>query len=416
MSASPPTNQASERLAELATGFALGDLNKDELGELHEHLQGDAPAARKAAATCWSALETTVDLRAAMDHSLPDTVVHRIANPNPQSFIGGVFGRLGFSRPRLKPIKGGQSAQAAPSKNIAGYLVVTLVVVLVILVIVLSQATATTYSVREVGGIVRLAGQQVQLGHVLDDGLLTVPTGGRVVLEEDNGTRIILRGPSDVVLSGSGIQLPRGNAHLTNLGRTKDIDTPHGEITVPNGATIWLRTKEHYALVGSRDNGVRINDQIGSELLPAGFIRHLGVDTYPWIVGSPWRDESVTPLGRPLAIEPETTAWRIELRTIPSSATAGLRLHGNNQSEALIHLIGKSVTVDGTTFELSGAPLQPRRIIISRLADGRQQLRIDGATGSMPLKLLRAPLYLASEGDMHLDDVQLITGIDPGLP
>ena len=182
MSKQPPQAAEHERLEELATGFALGDLNQAELTELHEQLQGDKPAARQAAATCWSALETTVDLRAAMDHSLPDTVVHRIANPNPHSFISSVFGRLGFSRPRLKPITTAKSQDSGPGLRPAPFLIASAITIMLLVILWLLWPSPVQYSVRELGGVVRLAGTQVQLGATVANGLLTVPAGGRMVL------------------------------------------------------------------------------------------------------------------------------------------------------------------------------------------------------------------------------------------
>ena len=214
-------------------------------------------------------------------------------------------------------------------------------------------------------------------------------------------------------LTGRQFNYRGARPSLHSEGQHSSIATPHGEIAVPSGSSVWLRAKDNYTLVGSETSGVRISDSAGDVELPKQHIRDLGTATYPWIVGEPWRDDSLTPLGRPLAIDPDTSAWRIELRTIPSDSQSGVRLHGNNQAEALIHLVGNRVSVDGQTYELAGAPLQPRRITIVRLADGRQQLRIDGATGSIPLKLLKAPLYIATEGNMHLDQARLITGIDP---
>ena len=79
MSPSSPSNSTDnpeQYLLDLATGFALGELNDAELKDLYEHLRNDD--AEEAAKLTWKVLAHTLDMRMKLSPQFLDTIRHRI--------------------------------------------------------------------------------------------------------------------------------------------------------------------------------------------------------------------------------------------------------------------------------------------------------------------------------------------------
>ena len=95
MSANEPDEK---RIEELASGFALGELQEDELKELYDYLReahGD-----DVAKLTWRTLSTTLDMKMKMSPHFADTVRHRIEHGDEKAddaFSGGILKRLGNS-------------------------------------------------------------------------------------------------------------------------------------------------------------------------------------------------------------------------------------------------------------------------------------------------------------------------------
>ena len=71
-------SKPEDRIHELATGFALGELSKTDMAELLEYLQADGKAGEVAAQAAWDVLGTTVHIRSVIGHQFQDTLMHRL--------------------------------------------------------------------------------------------------------------------------------------------------------------------------------------------------------------------------------------------------------------------------------------------------------------------------------------------------
>jgi hypothetical protein len=100
------TSERHQRIMELATGFALGELSDDELKEFYEALREPGDPGLDAGRVAWETLGTMVDLRAQTGSAFQDTLYLRLAEggKTDANFAGKVRGRLGHSRPRLQPV------------------------------------------------------------------------------------------------------------------------------------------------------------------------------------------------------------------------------------------------------------------------------------------------------------------------
>ncbi|MHC4249223.1 MAG: hypothetical protein ACYS9X_08865, partial [Planctomycetota bacterium] len=101
--------EREERIAYLATGFALGALETAELRELYDALREKGDAGRSAASTAWKVLGLTVDLRATLGTQLQDTVAHRVeamatGADEQGEFVDRFRSQMGIARPRLAEV------------------------------------------------------------------------------------------------------------------------------------------------------------------------------------------------------------------------------------------------------------------------------------------------------------------------
>ena len=73
------------RIAELATGFALGELDEAELRELYGALR-DARTGAASARVAWQALDVVGDLRSGLNERFQDALRHRLASAPDDGF------------------------------------------------------------------------------------------------------------------------------------------------------------------------------------------------------------------------------------------------------------------------------------------------------------------------------------------
>ena len=100
------TSDRDQRTMELATGFALGELDDAELEEFYELLREPGDLGVAAGQLAWETLGTMVDLRAQMGSSFQDTIYLKLAEGSKDDarFATKVRSKIGKSRPRLQPV------------------------------------------------------------------------------------------------------------------------------------------------------------------------------------------------------------------------------------------------------------------------------------------------------------------------
>ena len=305
-------NDPQQRVAELATGFALNELQEDELRELHRHLL--APdSGREAARTTWRTLDTITDLRAERSTLLQDAVTSRIAasaDTGASGVTGRFLRRLGLRRGGLEPIATTSDTNFALNRW-------ALIIASVVLVAVaggswLMLRPTTVALVETVRG--RVTAGTLGLGP--HTALKAVP----VMLAVDSAlgmrwpqdTTVQLSGPATVVPQAQGLALPHGRAEIV----TKTpfvVGLPDGTLSISAGSQVAIEVVDGHSAIGVFNGRARIDQHD----LSAG-------ETWAAGTSSPW---SATVLAQmPTRWEPPTLpVWHLWLQ-LDSGATGEILL------------------------------------------------------------------------------------------
>ena len=291
------------RIAELATGFALGDLSEDELRELHGRL-ADPQAGLAAARTAWRTLETVTDLRAERSTALQDTVRSRVAGSAGGGVAARFLRRFGLRR-GLAPVAdaGGVDLPAGPHPAwwVAGA------------ALLLAAALAGGWwlghqppvaRVVAVVGRATVAGAPLGPGDPLDGSPLSLAAGATLTLRWDDGNRAVLHGP------GTLSPLPRGCALLggalwVDAVAPLAIGLPDGQAHAAAGTRFAAEVGDGRSCLATRGGSL----DTGDGPLGPGLARAAGV-TFPWTRVT----LSALPATVPAAPVPR---WHLTLRATP---------------------------------------------------------------------------------------------------
>ena len=209
------------RINELVTGFALNELDDDELRELHGYL-ADATSGRDAARSAWRTLQTVTDLRAERSTAMQDTVRQRIADGSvhdgthtskPAASITARFmRRLGLGRAGLAPIAGPTVTITPRPTAWRWYTALALALVLGLGAFTLRQRPTPLAVIEKVSGRVAIAGNAMGPGDSLDSQPVSVADGARVAMCWPDGTRLELVGPGTVIPQMDGAAMLGGGS------------------------------------------------------------------------------------------------------------------------------------------------------------------------------------------------------------
>jgi hypothetical protein len=205
--------ERDERVADLATGFALNELEEDELSEFHDRLCDAQGGSERAARIAWEALGMVTDLRAEVGSGFQDTLRHRLQHDQTGRFQKDLRRRLGFSVPSLEPV-----APPPPSRSmrVVAWLVTALACALAagLAWIALSRWTGRA-TVSGLVGEAQVEGQALVPGSTVSHRRLTVQTGGQVGLSWSDGTTAVIAGRAEAEVQSRGLALSRGRAWLS---------------------------------------------------------------------------------------------------------------------------------------------------------------------------------------------------------
>ncbi len=210
------------RIADLATGFAIGDLSESELREFYDLLRDEQGNGPRAAQVAWQTLGMVTDLRTQVSTSFQDTVVLRLQQASMSGrFTNALFKRLGMRSGTLQPVETPQ--QPKTPLRIALWLVVALVTGALLagaIGLLWSASRQAHATVTALHGSATIAGQSLTPGAMVDDRSLAVKPGGQLTLMWNDGSSVVLAGGDDgseavaTVLS-DGLRLLRGQAWIT---------------------------------------------------------------------------------------------------------------------------------------------------------------------------------------------------------
>ena len=373
-------NDPQQRVADLATGFALNELTDDELRELHRHLL--APdSGREAARTAWRTLDTITDLRAERSTLLQDTVTSRIAETagsSAGSVTGRFLRRLGLRRGGLEPVA--TTSDTSFARNRWTLISAGLLVVGVAVGSWLMLQPATVAVVETVRG--RVTAGRLGLGpHTAVEATpVMLAVESALGLRWPQGTTVQLAGPATLVPQANGLALPHGHAEVAT-STPFVIGLPDGSLSITADSRVVVETSDGHSAIGILAGRARIDQQELSE-------------GQAWAGGksSPW---STTVLSRmPARWDPPTLAvWHLWLQT--DSGAAGEITLAWSDAQVRILRTGIQVTHLGGGGLRTVRPPAPAELHLAVSTNGWQLilagetlLRGEGSPGIMTTEII----------------------------
>ncbi len=239
-----------ERISELATGFALGELSDADLREFYDFLR-DPREGSSAASLAWQQLGVVTDLRAGMGTAFQDTVKHRLdLEGRSDRFTRTARSRLGNARPSLEPVAMPESRRQlrlAPLLLIAGAIFIAALV----FAARHGRGTAgeTLCRVLEVEGEASLGGGALVAGSNVDHRQVVVPGGSQLVLAWSDGSLAVLAGPANAVAQSAGISLTNGGAWIVAANQFV-CGLPDDTVRAEAGCRVALSVVDNRSVVG----------------------------------------------------------------------------------------------------------------------------------------------------------------------
>ncbi len=402
-----------KKLADLATGFALGELSEAELGELYHRLQAEGESGDTAARTVWETMGATLSLKSTIGNRFQDTLALRIKENESRgrSFIGSVAARLGLSRPSLTEIAWPSGAAGAGAKTIP--VMVGLGILLLAGLLALFWPGWRGAKLTATGGAVTCEGSPVGLGSAPANRPLTLAAASFMELRWPDGTQGRIFGPGSVVIQENGLSLAAGRTEL-RLGGDFRLGLPDGQVHGVPPAQIAVEIHENRSLIGVSQGRVEVTGEGPARQLTAGQTAAPGGTVCAWIPtvecaethlasGRQWRP--AWPTNAPGWRLKATVQWaelsdqlNFDFSSAGAPATAG------EPAEAQITLrpgriIIRPPGIKAQVIELAGAPLLAREIELRAWPDRRAQLTLEGAPNAIALPFAQPPAALTLQGE-----------------
>lgn len=366
-------NARVTRIAELATGFAIGELSEDELGELHGFLTDPATGANTAR-IAWSTLGTITDLRAGTGRAMQEAIRLRLREENDGGFAERVRRRLGLSRPRLQPITAPEVRHRRrrllmPVAGLAlliglglGYLMLNPHVPPAVVTEVVGRAS--------LGARVLSPGVQVDLRPSVVVPIV-LSAGSHLRLVWGDGSSANITGPASILPQPAALSLVQG-AITADTAAGFTVGLPDGRLIATAGARI-LAEVENGASTVALDRGTAALDD--RQLTPGTALDAGHLDqAYQLIATQPApNDPAVAGVGR----------WRLSGTLTWVSARSGLAITCDTErGDVLLALApGRLAVADRrgrTQAAIPGPPLAERPMLL-QAGGGRLRLTIGDA-------------------------------------
>lgn len=272
MSGPHPTNDLDARIADLATGFAIGDLSETELREFYDLLRDEQGNGPRAAQIAWQTLGMVTDIRSQVSSTFQDTVVLRLQQASMSGrFTNALFKRLGMRSGTLQPVETPQQ-QKTPLR-IALWLVVAVVAGALLaggIGLMWSTSRNAHATVTALHGSATIAGQSLTPGADVDHRSLVVKPGGQLTLLWSDGSNVVLAGGDDggdavATVRGDGLVLLRGQAWVTGRrGFTLVLPDRHCRVE-QDDTSVAAQVTAQRGFVGVR-RGTLADDRLGTIL------------------------------------------------------------------------------------------------------------------------------------------------------
>jgi hypothetical protein len=391
-----------DRVCELATGFALGELEESELRELYDLLRDDAGRGPEAARVAWQTLGMVTDLRSEVADSFQDTMRHRIGQDRSGRFRNRLWNRLGFGVKGLEPVEA--PAPSRPLSLMAWTVVVTVCTTLVVgvLLAVLMRARPVHATVIHLLGSATCAGRALIPDADVDGHALVVKSGSQLTLRWPDGSHAIIAGgdvgdgstAAEASVRSEGLSLTRGRAWVTARSGFDLVLPGRSASAVSDDTTVAVEVVDGQSFIGVRHGALR------AEGIDALLVDNAGVGPsggFSWL----WEwDATSGALG---TTHPAPSDWRLGAEVYWSDPSDNARLTLSSGEREIISLACSpgvlAIVVAGRETQrisVPGSPLlgyrldlrqkQPRLLAIT-LADQTASVTLPQATDHYHLSL-----------------------------
>ena len=414
MSADTPDDK---RIEELASGFALGELQEDELKEFYDYLraeQGD-----EVAAVTWRTLSSTLDMKMKMSPHFADTIRHRIEHGDESAddaFSGGILKRLGKQRKQLDPVQ-----LAEQKKRRQSLLIIAAPIIIIILAVVFWLQSGDAYlpTVSHVsGGKVFQEGDPLEVKQRVDQRQIALAKGALLTLKWPNGDQASVQGPATILAQRNGLSVVNGIVWLqADVGFT--IGLPDQQVKTKEQSRLSLSVEESVSVLGVESGLVSYGSTESEHIheLAQGRALWNGEREFAWHYSS---NAGIDMNPVQLEMDPTASYWSCNFTVSFSSDEAMLLARGLDEKaeEMLLKIQAKSVSahkndVELWRYALSGAPRSPRRVLIEGRQGAATLLTVSGLDKKIQWHL-HAPLdAIEMEGPVALKDLRFRTGPPP---
>jgi hypothetical protein len=367
------------RIAELAAGFAMGELGESELREFYDHLRDPGERGAAAARLAWEQLGVVTDLRASLGSGFQEAIRHRVSREGlSDRFVRDARKRLGAVVPALSEVAAPETRprlRAAPL--VAALLLVVVAIVVAALWVSHQRAAAETLCrVSAVAGEAGLGGQPLVPGMSVDHRQIAVPAGSQVALNWPDGSLVVIAGPANAVAQQGGLSLIGGAAWIA-AESAFTCGLPDDTVRIDAGARVAAEVRGARSSVGVARGAAALS----ARSLSAG-------DAATNAVAFPWTSCELADAPARTAPAPEWTleasvAWREAADTVPLAVVDEAVQSGWTLSwrpgEVVALRLG-AADVEGRRVALPGPPLGEARLA---LIASRGRLSVGGSGGTL---------------------------------
>jgi len=400
-------SERDERIAYLATGFALGALETAELQELYDALREKGDAGRSAASTAWKVLGLTVDLRSTLGTQLQDTVAHRVeamatGADEESEFVGRFRSTMGIA-PLL--------------------IALALGAVVAVALLLARRGPERIARVGSVRGTVTVEGVALAPGSVLDRRPVIVGAGGLVELKWPDGHVVTVEGPANIVPQGEGLSLSSGTAWVAAEGAFT-VGLPDGRARLEAGSVLAAEVASNRSVLGMSEGHASLGGEgVARAALEKGRAAVLpdsatgsGLKLFRWQREAVCRAEGATLY---LEREGDPGAWRFEVVVVWGGRDASVSLRGGDAGGGEVRLAPGVVVVapvgaPESRHELAGAPLLARRVTVTASPGRLPAVSVEGLAEPLPSPFADPPAEVRLAGSARLTSASYHTGPPPG--
>ncbi len=418
-------------LAYLATGFAQGELDDEEMGELYRMLCLPDGVGEEVAQKVWRHLGIAMDLRCSLSTRFQDTLRHFIKTESEYGALGRdrfvveTMRQLGLERPRLSyvPVPASDGDRGVPLGPVLLAIAALLLLVATSILVFMPQTEDVVVRVADVNGIVKSEGVPLTKGMELERRTILVAEGSRLNLEWPLGARVIVRGPASLVPQGEGMSLVRGRAWVDST-KSFVLGLPDQRVEVA-AAMVAVESRGHQSVLAVERGQARLlrEPHTTPQQLDAGMVR-IGERIFAWETEPTFKQEALferEQLALSLTAGEKATVWHLR---------ADVAIERNHDSLSLVWKNGETmdrrrlmirqkqiILYDKNDKELRswvipGAPRLSRKLRLDCWA-GVTAVDFDGLDEPIVLNSFSRLERLLLAGNASVDNIHFHTGPAP---